>query len=70
MPEMDGLELVRRLRRDAGTSFLPVIVFSRKSDVADRLKGFEAGSDDYLPKPFDPEEMLQRVKAVLRRVRP
>jgi type IV pilus assembly protein PilB len=70
MPEMDGLELVRRLRRDAGTSFLPVIVFSRKSDVADRLKGFEAGSDDYIPKPFDPEEMLQRVKAVLRRSRP
>ena len=69
MPEMDGLELVRRLRRDAGTAFLPVIVFSQKSAVEDRLKGFEAGSDDYLPKPFDPEEMLQRVKAVLRRTR-
>ena len=67
MPELDGLELVRRLRRDAGTAFLPVIVFSQKSAVEDRLKGFEAGSDDYLPKPFDPEEMLQRVKAVLRR---
>ncbi len=67
MPEMDGLELVRRLRRDAGTSFTPVIIFSQKTAVEDRLKGFEAGSDDYLPKPFDPEEMLQRVKAVLRR---
>lgn len=69
MPVMDGLELVRALRRDAGTSFMPVILFSHKSAVKDRLQGFEAGTDDYLPKPFDPDEMLQRVKAVLRRSR-
>jgi CheY-like chemotaxis protein len=67
MPGMDGLELVRRLRSDAGTAFMPVILFSQKTAVEDRLKGFEAGSDDYLPKPFDPQEMLQRVRAVLRR---
>jgi type II secretory ATPase GspE/PulE/Tfp pilus assembly ATPase PilB-like protein/CheY-like chemotaxis protein len=69
MPEMDGLELVRRLRSDTGTSFMPVILFSQKAAVEDRLRGFEAGSDDYLPKPFEPEEMIQRVKAVLRRSR-
>jgi CheY-like chemotaxis protein len=70
MPEMDGLELVRTLRRDSGTAFMPIILFSQKTAVEDRLQGFEAGSDDYLPKPFDPVEMLGRVKAVLRRAFP
>jgi type IV pilus assembly protein PilB len=67
MPDMDGLELVRRIRQDVTTTFTPVILLSQKSEVADRLKGFAVGTDDYVPKPFDPEELLQRIKAVLRR---
>lgn len=68
MPEMDGLELIKRLRKDITTTFIPVIILSQKGDVQDRLKGFEAGADDYLPKPFSMEELLFRIKAVSKRV--
>ncbi len=68
MPKMDGLELVRRLRKNITTAFIPVIMLSAKNRTADRLKGFAVGTDDYLPKPFSIHELFFRVNAVLRRV--
>ena len=68
MPVMDGLELIRRLRKDVTTTFIPVIILSSKHDTADRLKGFAVGTDDYLPKPFSIHELFFRINAILRRV--
>ncbi|QQP92246.1 response regulator transcription factor [Skermanella sp. TT6] len=65
LPDGDGLALVRQLRAD---SQLPVIILSGKVEAVDRIVGLELGADDYLTKPFDPRELLARIKAVLRRV--
>jgi len=68
LPEMDGFELCRRIRKaDAG---LPVIMLTARGDVMDRVVGLELGADDYLPKPFEPRELLARVQTVLRRATP
>jgi two-component system OmpR family response regulator len=64
LPGEDGLSLCRRLR---ATSSLPIIMLTAKSDEIDRIIGLEMGADDYLAKPFNPRELLARVKAVLRR---
>jgi DNA-binding response OmpR family regulator len=64
MPGVDGLELTRRIR---ATSNLPIIVVSARGDIHSRIRGLQLGADDYLPKPFDPSELLARVDAVLRR---
>jgi two-component system response regulator CpxR len=64
MPELDGLELLRLLRRQ---SRVPVIMLTAKTRQMDRVAGLDAGADDYLPKPFGPEELLARIRAVLRR---
>jgi DNA-binding response OmpR family regulator len=64
MPHMDGLEVCRRIRR---TMNLPIIILSAKGETADRVTGLELGADDYLAKPFEPAELLARVRAVLRR---
>jgi two-component system phosphate regulon response regulator OmpR len=64
MPEMDGFEVLRRLRR---ISSVPVIMLTARGDVYDRIVGLELGADDYLPKPFEPRELLARIEAVLRR---
>ena len=69
LPEMDGLEVCRRLRADAGTAALPVIMLTAKGDEVDRVVGLEIGADDYIVKPFSPKELLARVRAVLRRSR-
>jgi two-component system, OmpR family, response regulator len=66
LPGMGGLELCRELRR---TSSLPVIMLTAKGDETDRIVGLEVGADDYLAKPFNPRELLARIKAVLRRSR-
>lgn len=65
MPKVDGLEVCRRLRRQMVD--VPIIILSAKGETADRVQGLELGADDYLPKPFEPMELLARVKAVLRR---
>lgn len=65
LPGEDGLSLARRLR--AGNSELPVIMLSARGDEVDRIVGLEMGADDYLPKPFNPRELLARIKALLRR---
>jgi len=70
LPELDGLEVCRRLRRDVATASLPVIMLTAKGDEADRVVGLELGADDYVTKPFSPKELVARVRAVLRRARP
>jgi two-component system response regulator CpxR len=66
MPGLDGFEVLHQLRR---RSQVPVIMLTARIAQADRIAGLEAGADDYLPKPFGPEELLARIRAVLRRVR-
>lgn len=70
MPDMDGLEVCRRLRQDPATAALPIVMLTAKGDEVDRVLGLEIGADDYVVKPFSPKELLARVKAVLRRSRP
>ncbi len=65
MPKMDGIEVLRRLRADGNTT--PVMMLTAKAQKDDRILGFDAGADDYLPKPFEPDELLSRVRAILRR---
>ena len=67
MPGMDGLEVCRRIRQKSN---VPVIMLTAKGDETDRIVGLELGADDYLPKPFNPRELLARLKAVLRRAHP
>ena len=69
LPEMDGLEVCRRLRAEPATAALPVIMLTAKGDEVDRVVGLELGADDYVVKPFSPKEVLARVRAVLRRAR-
>jgi len=65
-----GLEVCRRLRRHPGTAHVPIIMLTAREAEDDRVRGLETGADDYLTKPFSPRELLARVGAVLRRVRP
>jgi two-component system phosphate regulon response regulator PhoB len=67
MPGMDGLEVCRRLRADARTGRIPLIMLTAKATEADRIVGLELGADDYVTKPFSPRELVARVKAILRR---
>lgn len=67
MPDMDGFEVVRRLRSDPATANIPIIMFTAKTQVDDKVTGFEAGADDYLTKPTHPAELIARVKAILAR---
>jgi two-component system, OmpR family, response regulator len=68
MPGEDGLALCRRLRAQPGPSgAIPIIMLTAMGEETDRIVGLEMGADDYLPKPFNPRELLARVKAVLRR---
>jgi DNA-binding response OmpR family regulator len=64
LPDMDGLEVCRRLRAQHD---LPVLMLTARGDAADRIVGLEIGADDYLPKPFEPRELLARLRAILRR---
>lgn len=65
-----GIEVCRRLRRRASTSGVPIIMLTARGEESDRIRGLETGADDYVTKPFSPRELLARVGAVLRRVRP
>ena len=65
MPEMDGLSVLSRLRREGKN--MTVLLLTAKSEIEDRIKGLDSGADDYLPKPFDMSELLARVRAMLRR---
>lgn len=70
LPEMDGLEVCRQLRRDSGTSATPIIMLTAKGDEIDKVVGLEVGADDYVTKPFGRRELLARVRALLRRANP
>jgi DNA-binding response OmpR family regulator len=67
LPDMDGLEVCRRVRAKSDT---PVLMLTARGDAMDRVVGLELGADDYLPKPFEPRELLARLRAVLRRGQP
>ncbi|MFT3718402.1 response regulator [Pseudorhodoferax sp.] len=68
LPDMDGLEVCRRIRSAQGEmARVPVLMLTAKGDPLDRIIGLELGADDYLPKPFEPRELLARIRAVLRR---
>ncbi|MBM3871173.1 MAG: response regulator transcription factor [Verrucomicrobia bacterium] len=67
LPEVDGLEVCKLLRRDAATAGIPIIMLTAKAAEIDRVLGLELGADDYLTKPFSPRELMLRVKGLLRR---
>jgi two-component system, OmpR family, phosphate regulon response regulator PhoB len=67
LPGMSGLELARRLRGDARTRGVPIIMLTARGDERDKVQGLETGADDYVTKPFSPRELLARIQAVLRR---
>ena len=69
LPEMDGLEVCKMLRRDPATAAIPIIMLTAKAAEIDRVLGLELGADDYLTKPFSPRELVLRVKKILQRGR-
>lgn len=70
LPDGDGLDLTRELRASPRTRGLPLLMLTARGEAMDRIVGLELGADDYLPKPFEPRELLARVKALLRRTSP
>lgn len=69
LPDIDGLEVCRRIRKDKSVSNLPIIMLTAKSEEIDKVLGLEIGADDYITKPFSPRELIARIKALLRRSR-
>lgn len=67
LPEMDGLEVCRQLRRESSTATTPIVMLTAKGDEIDKVVGLEVGADDYVTKPFGRRELLARVRALLRR---
>lgn len=67
LPKIDGFELTRRLREDESTRSMPIILLTARSQEADVQRGFDAGADDYIRKPFSPQELRARVQAILGR---
>lgn len=67
MPMINGYELTESIRKQAGMHAVPIIMLSSKQKSEDRIKSFAAGADDYLQKPFNPEELLVRIQSVFRR---
>jgi len=65
LPELDGFQVLRKIRE---TSETPVMMLTAKGDVSDKIVGLELGADDYLPKPFEPRELVARIQSILRRV--
>ncbi len=70
MPGMTGIEFARRLRKDALTAEIPIIMLTAKGEEDSKVKGLESGVDDYITKPFSPRELVARLKTVLRRTTP
>jgi two-component system phosphate regulon response regulator PhoB len=67
LPGMTGIEVCKRIRSDAATAALPIVMLTARAAEADRMRGLKAGADDYVTKPFSPRELVSRVRAVLRR---
>lgn len=70
LPKLSGIEICRRVRSRQETANLPIIMLTAKTEEADRVRGLETGADDYVTKPFSTNELMARVRAVLRRIRP
>ena len=70
LPDIPGVELVRRLRADPRTRELPIVLLTARAQETDKLAGFDAGADDYVTKPFSPRELIVRLRALLRRSSP
>lgn len=70
LPQQSGLEICREIRRDQNLNRLPIIMLTGRAEVSDRILGLEVGADDYITKPFDPKELLARIRALLRRMEP
>ncbi len=70
LPDMSGIDLARRLRADARTRRLPIIMLTARAEERDKIEGLDVGADDYVTKPFSPRELMARIKAVLRRNAP
>ncbi len=69
LPEVDGLEVCKILRRDPGTAMIPILMLTAKASEMDRVLGLELGADDYVTKPFSPRELVLRIKKLLARVK-
>lgn len=67
---LSGIEVCRRLRRAPATANLPIVMLTARAEEADRIRGLETGADDYITKPFSPRELVARIRALLRRLRP
>lgn len=67
LPQMDGMEICRLIRQE---SPIPIIISSARSDIRDKMMGFSRGADDFLPKPYDPQELIFRIDAIMRRLHP
>ena len=70
LPKLSGIELCRRIRKNKELKNLPIIMLTARGEEEDKLRGLETGADDYVTKPFSVNELMARVKAVLRRIRP
>ena len=70
LPQQSGLEICKEIRRDQNLNRLPIIMLTGRAEVSDRILGLEVGADDYITKPFDPKELLARIRALLRRMEP
>jgi two-component system phosphate regulon response regulator PhoB len=70
LPHLSGIDLCRQLRRGAGTRDIPIIIVTARGEESDKIRGLNTGADDYVTKPFSPQELVARVRAVLRRARP
>src|SRR4030095_7314739 len=67
LPGLDGLQLTRAIRADSATALIPIIMLTAKAEESDRIVGLELGADDYITKPFSPNEVVARIRALLRR---
>jgi two-component system phosphate regulon response regulator PhoB len=70
LPSLSGIEVCRQMRRNNDTKNIPVIMLSARGEEDDRVRGLDCGADDYVTKPFSPSELIARIRAVLRRIRP
>lgn len=70
LPGQSGIEFARKLRAEARTAKLPIVMLTARAQEGDKLQGFDVGADDYVTKPFSPRELLARIRAVLRRAAP
>ena len=67
LPQMDGTEICRLIRQESN---IPIIISSARSDIRDKIMGFSRGADDYIPKPYDAQELIFRINAIMRRINP